>query len=253
MNRGHETPKQMGRLVIGIVFALSLPHFVSSNSVLTQSRQSILIPTEDEVVKLADSFMESLQAVGNVRNVNQELLHPLLVEGLPCPVVPFVEANVCRTLSSEDRRDYALAVNNVIWLTYEYQLSQSVPLWLRPDIVLADPFELFPSEVRPVMGKLVGIAKTTEAFKELYTATKEVEMRMLRKHSQMTESDRLNVAKNAVIITEAFRQNGFGSEGVVPIRGISEGMFRYTKPPFVFVVARDRGILKVISLSFVTD
>jgi len=244
--------RRAARIVIGSVISLALWQFISSGSVLTRSQSSVA-PNQREVAQLSDAFMASLQTVGNVRNVNPELLHPLFVEGLPCPLIQFVEPNICRTLSPEERRDYALATLNVIWLVYEYQLSQPVPLWLQADPSLDDPLELFPIEVRPVMEKLAGRSNTIEAFRKLHADTKEAEARLLVKHSQMTESGKSNFAKNSAKISDVLRRKGLDFEDLVPDGEIAEGAFRYTRPPFVFVVARDRGILKVIYFSFMTD
>jgi len=103
------------------------------------------------------------------------------------------------------------------------------------------------------MQKLVGRANTVEAFKETFAATKEAEMLMLARHSRMTESDRLNIARNSKTIEEAFQQNGFGLGEVVALSEISQGAFEYAKPPFTFVVARDRAGVKVVWFSFVTQ
>jgi len=242
----------MTRLLMTIVILFSLSQFVSSAPALTPSRQSPPVPTSDEIAKLSDSFLKSLREVGNIRRVNPDLLHPLFMEGLPCPVVPYVEASVCLSLSPEDRRDYVLATLNVLWLMYEYQLSQPVPFWLRSGPSPSDPLELFPAEVRPVLRKLTGVAQTIEAFKQLYADTKEAEAWMLARRSRITASDRSNFAKNAAILTEALRRNGLDSGDVTPVSVVSEGAFRYTRHMFVYIAARDRGVLKLISFTFVT-
>src|SRR5262245_4925238 len=106
------------------------------------------VSIKDEAATLTDQFMSSLENNGDIRKVDPELLHPLLRENPPCALVPFVATDLCRALSAKDRSDYSLAVLNVVWFMYEYQLSLPRPAWFRGARGQDDAVNVFPPEVR---------------------------------------------------------------------------------------------------------
>ena len=97
-----------------------------------------------------------------------------------------------------------------------------------------------------------GTAKTTDAFKEMFAATKEVETIMLARHSRLTDSEKTNIGRNNQVIEDARVGAANLRSKLVPANQISEGAFGYAKPPLAFVVARDRDKLKVLWFTFGT-
>jgi hypothetical protein len=232
-----------------LVFVLSFISYEAAHS--TNKEQTVPAQTQAEMGEAAGSFLKSLFEIGNIRYVDRTFLHPLLFENTPCEIVPFVERDVCMILSPKDRADYSLATINIIWLTFEYQLSLQTPIWLEKNPSQRDPSSALPVEVRSQMHKLVGRAETAEAFKELYGTTQEVEKLMLARHKKMTGLEKQNIQKNSKLIASLFAK--YQSAAAEPIKDIPEA-FRYEKlTPFSFILARDGGAFKVLWFSFITQ
>ncbi len=216
--------------------------------------QSASAADASEIAALAARFMELLRQTGDVRRVDPALIHPALVRDPACAILPFVSLEVCRALSPEDRRDYAMATINMFWLTYEYQLSLEEPLWTREDPLEEDPLELFPPELRDLVPKLsMGIANTQDAFNEAFAATKLAEDRLLVRHSRMTDADRANIERNNELISEALKQNAPEEDRLIPSNYGLEGTLLYVYPPFMLTVAKDEGVWKVLWFTLMSD
>jgi hypothetical protein len=206
-----------------------------------------------EAEKLSDQFIKSWQHVGDIRKVDRDFVHPLLFENPPCPLVYYVNNNLCLTLSAEDRREYTLTAMNVLWLMFHYQFSQPDLLQHIQNAMNKDPFEMFPQEVRPHISKLTGIAGTPEQFKELYSATREVEKYMLAWHSKIGDTEKANIQKNYKMIADAITPElNTGNFEPFTADDVPEA-FYYNVPPLRFVMAKDGGAYKVLWLFIMTQ
>ena len=187
-------------LAVALALILSISSLVCEAIQPANPEQTATPPSRAEVDQLANRFLRSIQDKGNIRSVDKSLIHPFLLTNPPCVLVPFVDGGVCSSLSAEDRSDYTLATINILWQIYEYQLSHSELIYLKGDFKKNRPLDMIPPEALPFMSKLSGRAKTVEAFREMYAATKKVEALMPERHSRLSKSEKRNIQKNSKLM-----------------------------------------------------
>jgi hypothetical protein len=242
-------------------FRLLLPMFIAfiqTGVVINQAYSMIGEETTPEQVrmeaeKLSDRIIKSWQHAGDIRKVDRDLVHPLLFENPPCPLVYYVNNNLCLTLGAEDRREYTLTAINIIWLMFEYQFSQPDLIQHLKNAVNKDPLEMFPKEVRPHIRKLTGRAETMKQFKELYSATREVEKYLLAWHSKIGDTEKANIQRNYKMIADAIPPElNRGNFEPFTAGDVTEA-FYYNVPPLRFVMAKEDDAYKVLWLFVMTQ
>ncbi len=232
--------------------------FIQAAAAVNQAHSMIGEETAPEQVrmkaeKLSDRLVKSWRHAGDIRKVDRDLVHPLLFENPPCPLIYYVNNNLCLTLGAEDRREYILTTINVLWLMTEYQFSHPDLMQYLKNAVNNDPLEIFPQEVRPHLMKLTGRAGTLEKFKELYNATREVEKYLLAWHSKIGDAEKSNIQRNYKMIADAIPP-GLNTGNLEPFTAddVPEA-FYYNVPPLRFVMAKDGDEYKLLWLFGMTQ
>jgi hypothetical protein len=241
--------------------------FLSANTVslAAQPGQKEQAPNEQmqkEVDEIASRFLESLQASGNLRKVDPKLLHPLFLNP-PCALIPEVDRTICLKLSPDDRREYTLVVCNSAWLYINILMSgpplsdQEVKKFQTSRNIHDLTDSLVPSELHPLFGKIgkqEGLGKSIDEFKARYSALMEAEKTLLAVYAKINDAGKRRIQWQ-YDLADSMNVLRYGDKLRMKSAHIEElpDAFEYENNMFRFVVAKDRGVFKVIQFSLVSD
>jgi hypothetical protein len=227
-----------------ILFSMNMAFAVAQS---TKQKQISSVEMQSEIDELANRFLESLIATGNLRKVDSKLLHPLFTNP-PCALIPIVERNTCLKLSPEDRQEYKLAESNIIWL------NEQLLILLPP----SDAKELFSSRVSPELNlltkrydKLQKPVRSMEDFRELASMAIEVEKTLLAKYLKISDPRKRTIRRFFDSLDVAPMKDQEGVKPKLSPYSIDElpEAFEYEKKDHRFLVAKDRGVFKVVQFS----